>query len=230
MVTRRDEPVASFVVGSRVSVLPGGDAATVRYAGLVAGTTGEWVGVEFDVPGRGKHDGTHGGVRYFATQPGGGPAGASFVRAHKLRRGVSLLEALQLKYQDGNALVERSRNEAPRPDEFYVESTRGRRVEVELVMKAELMEGQRHLDHLKRAYLPDAPVATAGPRGELGSHAQALEVLDLQVRAASKKPSLCSAVLSCRHFVAVRNRALCCVTGTKYRGLTRSCRRFKCWT
>lgn len=39
---------------------------TVRYVGEVAGTTGSWLGVEWDDPSRGKHDGQHKGVRYFS--------------------------------------------------------------------------------------------------------------------------------------------------------------------
>ena len=86
-------------LGARVRVAPDGDAATVRYVGPVAGTAGSWVGVEFDAPGRGKHDGTHDGVRYFECSAPAGANCAAFVRAHKLRSGgVTLLEALLAKY------------------------------------------------------------------------------------------------------------------------------------
>lgn len=43
-----------------------GALCTVRYIGEVAGTTGSWLGVEWDDPSRGKHDGQHKGVRYFS--------------------------------------------------------------------------------------------------------------------------------------------------------------------
>ena len=33
--------------------------------GEVDGTDGEWLGVEWDSEGRGKHDGTHKGTTYF---------------------------------------------------------------------------------------------------------------------------------------------------------------------
>ena len=50
-------------IGQRLSF----DAAlcTVRYVGPVQGTKGEWLGVEWDEPRRGKHAGEHGGVKYF---------------------------------------------------------------------------------------------------------------------------------------------------------------------
>lgn len=53
-----------YHVGQRVSF--GHALCTVRYTGTVAGTSGEWLGVEWDDPTRGKHDGEHQGVRYFS--------------------------------------------------------------------------------------------------------------------------------------------------------------------
>ena len=45
------------------------------------------------------------------------------------------------------------------------------------------MEGQRHLDKLVRAYLPDAGVSSVGAPGEVAQAAGAITVLDLQARA-----------------------------------------------
>lgn len=50
-------------VGERLSY--DGALCTVRYVGEVTGTKGSWLGVEWDDPTRGKHDGQHKGVRYF---------------------------------------------------------------------------------------------------------------------------------------------------------------------
>lgn len=205
-----------WVVGSRVLVAPENDVATVRYVGAVAGTEGEWVGVEFDAAGRGKHDGMHQGVRYFACSAAAGAQSASFVRPHKLRRGATLLEALVTKYEQasparacalpprlsrgtrarqGNVASNAGKSkDAPRPaadaaagapeeEEPYVYGARGRRIVVELCMKEELMEGQRHLGKLVRAYLPDAGVSSVGPPGEVAQAAGAITVLDLQARA-----------------------------------------------
>ncbi|KAF3055702.1 Tubulin-specific chaperone E [Daldinia childiae] len=59
-------------VGDRLSY--DGAICTVRYVGEVSGTSGSWLGVEWDDPTRGKHDGSHKGVRYFTS------TAASFVR------------------------------------------------------------------------------------------------------------------------------------------------------
>ncbi len=54
-------------VGQRLSF--DGALCTVRYVGPVAGTSGgAWLGVEWDDPTRGKHDGVHKGERYFQCQ------------------------------------------------------------------------------------------------------------------------------------------------------------------
>lgn len=57
-----------FYRGQRLSY--SGALCTVRYNGEVQGTKGQWIGVEWDDPARGKHDGSHEGVKYFdCTQP-----------------------------------------------------------------------------------------------------------------------------------------------------------------
>ena len=50
-------------VGERVEV--GGDRGTILWVGEVEGTEGEWLGIEWDREGRGKHDGCHKGSTYF---------------------------------------------------------------------------------------------------------------------------------------------------------------------
>jgi tubulin-specific chaperone E len=51
-------------VGSRFCLR--GQLGTVRYIGGVDGASGEWLGVEWDDPQRGKHDGAKDGKRYFS--------------------------------------------------------------------------------------------------------------------------------------------------------------------
>ena len=53
----------AFHFGRRLSY--SGALCTVRYHGEVEGTKGEWLGVEWDEPGRGKHSGGHEEVKYF---------------------------------------------------------------------------------------------------------------------------------------------------------------------
>lgn len=57
--TFMDTPMA----GTRIR--HSGSNGTIRYIGPVDNTTGTWLGVEWDDPHRGKHDGVRDGKRYF---------------------------------------------------------------------------------------------------------------------------------------------------------------------
>ena len=90
-------------VGCRV-VIGHRHIATIRFVGPIQGQDGEWVGIEWDDPSRGKHDGTHDGIRYFRCLRH--PAAGSFIRKRKLaesvEKGKDLSEALQEKYEEEN--------------------------------------------------------------------------------------------------------------------------------
>ncbi|BCS24432.1 putative tubulin-specific chaperone [Aspergillus puulaauensis] len=75
-----------------------GNLCTVRYVGKVEGTTGEWLGVEWDDPTRGKHSGQHQGVKYF-TCLRNHPTAGSFVRPSRPADSPrGFLDALREKY------------------------------------------------------------------------------------------------------------------------------------
>ncbi|XP_028829441.1 tubulin-specific chaperone E isoform X2 [Denticeps clupeoides] len=92
--TAMAEGVPADAVGRRVQC--DGERATVRYVGEVPPTQGPWLGVEWDEPGRGKHDGSHGGVQYFTCRH---PTSGSFVRPQKVSFGVDYLTAVMKRYQ-----------------------------------------------------------------------------------------------------------------------------------
>ncbi|XP_062244659.1 tubulin-specific chaperone E isoform X2 [Platichthys flesus] len=85
--------VPDDAVGRRVFC--GAARATVRYVGPVPPTEGLWLGVEWDEPSRGKHDGSHDGVHYFTCRDA---TGGSFVRPAKVSFGVDYLTAVRLAY------------------------------------------------------------------------------------------------------------------------------------
>ena len=70
----------SLPVGSRLCVEK--CKATVRYVGRIEGQQGTWVGLDWDDAGRGKHDGSTGGHRYFTCS--GSASSGSFVREPRL--------------------------------------------------------------------------------------------------------------------------------------------------
>ncbi|XP_046907060.1 tubulin-specific chaperone E isoform X2 [Hypomesus transpacificus] len=89
-----DDGLPSDAVGSRVSC--DGERGTVRFVGTVPPTTGLWLGVEWDNPERGKHDGTHEGIHYFTCRH---PKGGSFIRLKKASFGVDYLTAIRGRYK-----------------------------------------------------------------------------------------------------------------------------------
>ncbi|KAF4777349.1 CAP-Gly domain-containing protein [Colletotrichum scovillei] len=87
---------SSNYVGQRLSY--DNALCTVRYTGPVAGTSGSWLGVEWDDTGRGKHDGQHKDVRYFSCLSKA-PTAASFVRpTRRADAAQSFVTALHGKY------------------------------------------------------------------------------------------------------------------------------------
>jgi hypothetical protein len=85
LANERNAESLALPLGSRIVV---GDKylATVRYIGPVDGQSGEWAGLEWDDPTRGKHDGSTGGRRYFQCPANAG----SFVRIPKLLQSVDV--------------------------------------------------------------------------------------------------------------------------------------------
>uniref|UniRef100_A0A8B9BMG6 Tubulin-specific chaperone E n=1 Tax=Anser brachyrhynchus TaxID=132585 RepID=A0A8B9BMG6_9AVES len=76
-------------------VLCGTERATVRYVGGLPAAAGIWLGVEWDDPQRGKHDGTYEGTQYFKCRH---PRGGSFIRPNKANFGVDFLTAVKDRY------------------------------------------------------------------------------------------------------------------------------------
>lgn len=167
---------ASFAVGDRVAGLDGA-RATVRFAGAVAGTEGEWLGVEWDDAARGKHGGEHEGVRYFEVDGAreGAEHCASFVRARKLQPPRTFSQALRDKY----ASEEELDADVTGGPAMSVQTTSGATIGVELVGEGALRSEQGQLACLSRVFLEGAPVSGPGPTGEAGALAPALEEIDV---------------------------------------------------
>ncbi|XP_075211361.1 tubulin-binding cofactor E isoform X2 [Lycorma delicatula] len=83
-------------IGQRVMVADG-QRGTICYVGLVPPNEGTWIGIDWDDPSRGKHDGVYKGVRYFTSRH---PTSGSFVRKEKIDVGRSCVEAIKLRYGD----------------------------------------------------------------------------------------------------------------------------------
>lgn len=87
----------NFYEGKRLSL--DGHLCTVRYIGGLDGTQGEWLGVEWDDPSRGKHDGVYKGTRIFRCLSTS-PTSSSFIRPTRgFGSPKTVLEAIKYKYE-----------------------------------------------------------------------------------------------------------------------------------
>ncbi|XP_054460058.1 tubulin-specific chaperone E [Anoplopoma fimbria] len=142
--------------GRRVSC--DGERATVRYVGPVPPTAGLWLGVEWDNPERGKHNGTHGGVQYFTCRH---PKGGSFVRPAKVSLGVDYLTAVQQLYRIDKEEVLR--------EEISIDSKKLKWGRIK----------DRGLESLPSALLGCCEVNGSGPDGEIRETTPNVEWLDI---------------------------------------------------
>ncbi|XP_010290810.1 PREDICTED: tubulin-specific chaperone E [Phaethon lepturus] len=142
--------VPSYALGRRI--LCGTEYATVRYVGSVPPTAGIWLGVEWDDPQRGKHDGTHEGTQYFKCRH---PRGGSFIRPNKANFGVDFLTAVKDRYglNDEQAGTENT-------------LVFGRKT-VEFVGMDSIVEQQSQLNQLVDISVRECAVSHAGQKEEI---------------------------------------------------------------
>lgn len=154
------EQVLEDAVGRQVFC--DGERATVRYVGTVSPTTGLWLGVEWDNPERGKHDGSHEGVRYFTCSH---PTGGSFVRPKKVSFGVDFLSAVKQRY------------EMELQDAIGNEITISTKT-VKLIGLESILQKQR-LENLTEIALMNCEVSGPGPENEIRKNTPNAVSLDL---------------------------------------------------
>lgn len=178
-----------MLVGSRVADVAG-CRGTVRYVGPVVTSkdpTATWVGVEWDDPSRGKHDGAverQGTVtRYFSCAEGAG----SFVKPSKLDCGTSFVEALGARYVTMDAPLE-----APDQVLAYANTKRGatKKIEMKGELKVRAVQ-QLHQGHVESVALRASRISTLGD-GSLGL--DNLAHVDLQCNLLGSWATVCEIV------------------------------------
>ncbi|KAI8391617.1 uncharacterized protein BYT42DRAFT_201605 [Radiomyces spectabilis] len=161
-------------VGSRIQVQH--SLGTVRFIGTVENTKGVWLGVEWDDASRGKHDGSHQGIRYFhCSVPGSG----SFIRYHpeKVRLGCTFMEALTSKYleEDTSEMTVYD----PESDKGQLYFGGNKQIKVETVGFGKIQRQQRQLHKLQVVGLAGQEISSAGVPGIIRE--AALNIVDLDL-------------------------------------------------
>ncbi|CAK7328853.1 unnamed protein product [Dovyalis caffra] len=147
-----------FKLGQRVhSATDSRRIGTVKYIGPVDGYAGTWVGVDWD-NGEAKHDGSLNAVRYFQARS---QLSGSFVRAQNLSPGISLVEALYIRYRDQSTKEEE--------DEMYVLSASNKKVSVQLVGQEKIQDKLSRLEGLTGASLSYLGVSNPGSPNEINN-------------------------------------------------------------
>ncbi|KAI5736266.1 hypothetical protein M8J76_001573 [Diaphorina citri] len=147
-----------------------GHRGTIRYVGSVEGTQGVWYGIDWDSETRGKHDGSHNGVKYFWTHS---TTSGSFMRRDKLNFGSSFMEALHRKY------VETDNELTVRENVEEVKASINAPF-LELVGFDQVHEEQKSFKNLKIVSLMDSRVSNAGKtHDEIEQAVPFIEDLDL---------------------------------------------------
>jgi len=132
-------------VGRRLEVE--GSRGTVMFDGVVEGTKGRWLGIEWDDPSRGKHDGSHNGVFYFRAKA---TTSGSFIRETKANFGKSFRRAVNERY--------RTRLEPEVAAQMHVRGSSDQITAVKLVGNEKIAERQSKIDQLEDVHVSDMRV------------------------------------------------------------------------
>lgn len=129
-----------------------GALCTVRYKGPLEGTSGEWLGVEWDDPLRGKHNGTHKGKAIFQCLSASSTA-ASFIRpSRKSDVTKTILAAIKYKYEQ----APKSNGSLQGPGYEIIEISKKK---VEEVGFEKIKQQMSHLENLKIVLVDQLNVA-----------------------------------------------------------------------
>lgn len=135
-------------LGSRVRVK--GDIGTIRYLGTLQNREGNWVGIEWDYPDKGKHSGEADGVKYFeCKQPGQATFMKESLFLENVRNGVSISEAVLDKYADKRELD---------TSEMYVSTVKNSTKPILLVKPEKIQARQERIDQLKEIALQECDI------------------------------------------------------------------------
>jgi len=128
-----------------------------------------WVGIEWDKPSRGKHDGSYGGIRYFTTCH---PSAGSFLRPQKCNFGVSFMTALVNRYCGPSAATKLSEIS------LFAQNSES---EVGSVSTDDIEQRKSHLSKLSTASLHGMFVHDGGSDGGIAPYVARFTDLDLSM-------------------------------------------------
>ncbi|KAI8985852.1 hypothetical protein BDB01DRAFT_786539 [Pilobolus umbonatus] len=191
------KPIPDFLhTGSRIQI--DSYRATIKYIGPILGTKGEWLGIEWDDPTRGKHNGVHQGTQYFECRF---PTSGSFIRFQpdKVKTGVTFLSAFRDKYFDDEM------DKTDDNEDYSKTSWDGKKqVMVETYGFNKIQRNQRKLNTLTVVGLAEQYISSAGYPDEISNEHLIIEDLDLSRNLLSDWNTISTIIAQLPHLRIIR--------------------------
>ncbi|XP_062502907.1 tubulin-specific chaperone E-like isoform X2 [Corticium candelabrum] len=149
-----------------------GHFGTVKFVGEIQSKLGKWIGVEWDDPTRGKHNGSYNGVRYFQSSHA---SGGSFVRANKVNLGRTVREAVIRRY--GKLDTKENEDDTDDDDDDGMLEVCGKVVEI--VASRKVKTKQSHFDKCLEITLHGMEISSSGADEEIKALFPNLTTIDL---------------------------------------------------
>lgn len=179
-------------VGKRIEYL--GALGTIRYVGPLkhedekANPDENWIGVEWDEPSRGRHNGTVQGVQYFKCKDG--RKAGSLLKVEKASYGQGIYHAILQRYfkdplatkdgNKGNSDVDERGNSIEVDEEIYAQTVKKFKKKIEFLGFNKIWKKINDLKNIHELSLFSAHISDVGPEDALSKIVPRLENLSLE--------------------------------------------------
>lgn len=185
-------PSAATIIGRRVEY--NGAIGTVKYYGKLKHQTEkhnpdeQWIGVEWDDPERGRHNGTVEGVEYFKCK--GDLNAGSLLKADKVNYGIGIYTSILQRYfkdktqatepSKENQIVDERGNSIEVDDDIYVQTAKKFKKKIEFLGFNKIWKKINDLNHIHELALFSAHISDIGPEDTLSKIVPMLTTLSLE--------------------------------------------------
>ena len=174
------------ILGRRIENLK--EISTVKYVGPLKHQTDRadadqvWLGIQWDNPERGKHNGTVEGYQYFICDDG--LNSGSLLKHDKANFGINIFDGIHIKYSKKGADKPSHLNKlginVEYDEEAYFETKKRYKKKVEFWGFDKIWQKLSDLEHLKELSLSNLNISDLGPAGSLGAVLPNLRSLSLE--------------------------------------------------
>ncbi|XP_044755884.1 tubulin-specific chaperone E [Coccinella septempunctata] len=159
-------------VGSRIDC--SGHIGTIKYMGCLEGYSSTWLGIDWDDPKRGKHNGHHNGKQYFEASF---QTSGTFVRPEKVELGQSIISSIMKRYgkKDNVSIAQDFQQEL-----LYFQQCINAPF-LEMVGFEKVLDKQSNFDSLQVVDLRKQKISSAGKNNQLKDLCPNIKELDLSL-------------------------------------------------